>query len=140
MVLYADRETDAIRDLLRITDAHRRRQTAYNKAHHVVPKSVKRSVNEATHLFRSAKAAAPGADAEGLTGAELVAELKREMLEAAERLEFERAAYLRDQIKRLEAGAAKPGGGGKASGKMPGKAAVKAYGKAAKPLRKPRRA
>ena len=43
-----------------------------------------------------------GATGESATGAELIAELTREMLEAADRLEFERAAYLRDQIASLK--------------------------------------
>ena len=106
VILYADHKTDAIRDLLRITKDHRRRQMKYNAEHGIVPKSVKRPVNEATHLFRaSAKglpkaAAAPGAASGGDVEA-VLDELTREMLEAAEALEFERAAYLRDQIKKL---------------------------------------
>ena len=111
VILYCDHKTDAIRDLLRITKAHRDKQIAYNEAHHIKPKSVKRSINEASHLFKSGGArvasvlpdggsapAMPG----GETAAELVAELTREMLEAADNLEFERAAYLRDQIKSLK--------------------------------------
>ena len=107
VILYADHKTDAIRDLLKITKDHRRRQMKYNEEHGIVPKSVKRPVNEATHLFRaSAKglpktgAAAPGAVSGGDVEAALD-EMTREMLEAAEALEFERAAYLRDQIKKL---------------------------------------
>ena len=107
VILYADHKTDAIRDLLKITKDHRRRQMKYNEEHGIVPKSVKRPVNEATHLFRaSAKglpktgAVAPGAVSGGDVEAALD-EMTREMLEAAESLEFERAAYLRDQIKKL---------------------------------------
>jgi len=103
VILYADRETDAIRDLLRITAAHRRKQSAYNRKNGIVPKPVKRAINESTYLFKSAaKAAAPSAGGDGgLSREELAEELKREMLEAAEKLEFERAAYLRDQLKQL---------------------------------------
>jgi excinuclease ABC subunit B len=102
VILYADHETDAIRDLLRTTNAHRRKQMAYNKKNKITPKSVKRAINESTYLFKSsAKDVAPAGGAGGLSKEELVEELKREMLEAAEKLEFERAAYLRDQIKRL---------------------------------------
>ena len=107
VILYCDHKTDAIRDLLRITKAHRDKQMAYNEEHHIKPKSVKRAINESSHLFKSG---APGRNAvdqqtaspSGGTPAELVAELTREMLEAADNLEFERAAYLRDQIKSIK--------------------------------------
>ena len=102
VVLYCDRKTDAIRDLLRITRSHRAKQIAYNEAHHITPKSVKREINESAYVFRAGgqpKGAAPkGGQAEAPAGAELIAELTRDMLEAADNLEFERAAYLRDQI------------------------------------------
>ena len=109
VILYCDHRTDAIRDLLKITKDHRDRQMAYNKAHGITPKSVKRAINESSYVFRAAEGKDRGTSAAPpeLEGAELVAELKREMLEAAESLEFERAAYLRDQIKKLEKGAGK---------------------------------
>ena len=102
-ILYADRETDAIRDLLRITRAHREKQMAYNAEHGIVPKSVKRKVNESAYVFRAGKhgfsAVPPPKDARTeLSNAELIQELTRDMMIAADNLEFERAAYLRDQI------------------------------------------
>ena len=108
VVLYADRQTDAIRDLLRITKAHRERQLAYNKAHNIVPKTVKRALNETEYVFAAGRGDA-GAPADERPAKLLVGELEREMVEAAERLEFERAAYLRDEIKALK-GAGKGGG------------------------------
>ena len=109
-ILYCDHKTDAIRDLLRITKSHRTKQTAYNEEHGITPKSVKREINESAYVFRSGggkgKDAPTGLSAESgaaATGAELVAELTRDMLEAADSLEFERAAYLRDQIASLKA-------------------------------------
>ena len=110
VILYCDHRTDAIRDLLRITKAHREKQIAYNKAHGIVPKTVKRAINESAYVFRAgarsgAVDAKGAASAEGASGAELVAELTRDMLEAADNLEFERAAYLRDQIAALRANA-----------------------------------
>ncbi|MBO7683545.1 MAG: excinuclease ABC subunit UvrB [Kiritimatiellae bacterium] len=112
VVLYADRRTDAIRDLLRITRAHRARQVAYNKEHGIVPKSVKRAINESSYVFRAGKAApAPkAAPVPGAAGGEVLEELTREMLEAADRLEFERAAYLRDQIAGLKRRLVRAGG------------------------------
>ena len=110
VILYADRRTDAIRELLRITKSHRDRQRAYNAAHRITPHTVRRAVTESTYLFKSdgkagrgSFAAAPsGALAAGAPAADLIAEMTREMLEAADRLEFERAAFLRDQIKKLK--------------------------------------
>jgi len=108
VILYADHETDAIRSLLRITAAHREKQIAYNKAHGITPHSVRRSVNESTYLFKSGKSDTllplPGQAADGSKTDErdLVAELTKEMLEAADKLEFEKAAYLRDQIAKIK--------------------------------------
>jgi excinuclease ABC subunit B len=108
VILYCDHRTDAIRDLMRITKAHRAKQIAYNKEHGIVPKSVRREINESSYLFKAGGsagavvAAGHGATARSDDPRELVAELTREMLEAADNLEFERAAYLRDQIAALK--------------------------------------
>ena len=121
-ILYCDRKTDAIRDLLRLTKKHREKQAAWNKAHGITPKSVKREINESEYIFRAGadgganRAAASGggfapagaAAAGGAAPEETLEELTKEMLEAADRLEFERAAYLRDMINEL-AGKNKPG-------------------------------
>ncbi len=118
VILYCDHKTDAIKDLLRITKAHRDKQIAYNEAHHITPKSVKRAISESTHLFKAGDRECPASSgphrecpAPAAPQAELLAELAREMLEAADNLEFERAAYLRDKIKALK------GGGEKAAAK-----------------------
>ena len=101
VILYADHATDAIREFLAITAEHREKQLAYNASHHLKPHSVRRSVNEAAYVFR-AQDSAPKRPLAELPPSELVAELTRDMLEAADNLEFERAAYLRDQIKKLK--------------------------------------
>ena len=106
VILYADHQTDAIRDLLRITKRHRDKQMAYNKAHHITPKSVKRAINEAVYVYSEAKKAeraAVNATPEKFDVSETIAALQEEMVQAADALEFERAAYLRDQIKALKA-------------------------------------
>ena len=102
VILYADRETDAIRDFLAVTAEHRRKQLAYNEAHHLVPHSVQRAINESAYVY-AASDRVQTAVVETSSDADILAELTRDMLEAADNLEFERAAYLRDQIKSLEA-------------------------------------
>ena len=106
VILYCDHETDAIRDLLRITRNHRERQIAFNTAHNITPKSVKRAINESVYVYSEAKKAGGTPSAEVETShdvQETIAALQEEMLQAADALEFERAAYLRDQIKALTA-------------------------------------
>ena len=105
VILYADHETDAIRELCRITKSHRDKQKAYNKKHGIVPKPVKRTINEASYVYSEAKKAERSVlkeTSESFDIQETIASLQKEMLEAADNLEFERAAYLRDQIKILQ--------------------------------------
>ena len=105
VILYADHQTDAIRDLLRITTRHREKQMAYNKAHGITPKSVKRAINESVYVYSEAKRTERAARADIAREQdvrETIAELQKEMLEAADALEFERAAFLRDQIAQLK--------------------------------------
>jgi excinuclease ABC subunit B len=102
-ILYADHETDAIKELLRITASHREKQIIYNQNHGITPKTVKRAVNESAYVFKSSKVKEQKSQFSPTdNGTELIAELTREMLEAADNLEFERAAYLRDRISELK--------------------------------------
>ena len=107
VVLYADVMTDSIKKFIATTEYRRAKQLAYNVEHHITPKSVKRelqlsiaSVTEAREVEASVVREAPG----GYRQAELLRELEAEMIEAAENLQFEKAAILRDQITELEKG------------------------------------
>ena len=105
VILYADHETGAIREFISVTEDHRRRQMEWNRKHGIVPHAVRRAINESAYVFKAAGrggAEAPAAQAGDLK--ETIAELTREMLEAADNLEFERAAYLRDEIRALKKG------------------------------------
>lgn len=105
VILYADHETDAIRETIDITRYHREKQMDYNREHGITPRSVKRTINESVYVFRSGEPDKPKGRKIRDTGAieqEVIDDLRREMMEAADALEFERAAYLRDQIKALE--------------------------------------
>ena len=105
VILYADHQTDAIRDLLRITKGHREKQIKYNEVHHITPHSVKRAINESAYVFKSGEKVrrcegemADSSHPLTLSTSQLIQELTKDMLEAADNLEFERAAYLRDII------------------------------------------
>ena len=105
VILYADKKTDAIKELLKITKSNREKQIAYNEAHGIVPRSVKRSINESSYLFKASNKnsfSSTVTDEKISSATDLIAELTKEMLEAADNLEFERAAYLRDKTKELK--------------------------------------
>ena len=105
VILYADRITDSMRTMIETTERRRRRQIAHNEEHGITPHSVKRALNE-DDAVRSVAGeieeriiAEDGADYDV---ARVVADIQREMLEAAEALEFERAAALRDELRELQ--------------------------------------
>jgi len=104
-VLFADVVTDSIQALLSITEYRRRVQSEHNEANGIIPRSTRRSDQGSLRLFTNGKAvesslvAESGADVDTLT---VIRELEEEMQEAASRLEFERAALIRDQIGKLK--------------------------------------
>jgi len=107
VVLYADVMTDSIQKFIKTTDDRRAKQLAYNQEHHITPKTVKRELQlslaeltQAREVEASVVRERPG----GYRTAELVRELEAEMIEAAENLQFEKAAILRDEIQELQEG------------------------------------
>ncbi|RME66620.1 MAG: excinuclease ABC subunit UvrB [Verrucomicrobia bacterium] len=107
VLFYADVMTDSIRKTVEVTNYRREKQIAYNKEHGITPRSVKRGIQASLHEPEKLKKEAaiiaePGTDDEDV--ASVIAELEQEMQEAAEALEFERAALLRDQIHALRTG------------------------------------
>ncbi|MCP4846351.1 MAG: excinuclease ABC subunit UvrB [Verrucomicrobiaceae bacterium] len=106
VVLFCDRETKGIAGLVKITEHRRRKQIAYNKKHGITPQSVKRAVQESLHVTLGGEQVNRGVMKEGgedLDVVEVIGELQVEMNEAAARMEFEKAALLRDQITELKA-------------------------------------
>jgi excinuclease ABC subunit B len=105
VILYADKVTDAMQQMIDITQSRRAKQEAYNVEHGITPRSVKRAINESLALYDEAlqmtghmiAAESP----EEYNVKTVISDLEREMLEAADALEFERAAMLRDEIKLL---------------------------------------
>jgi excinuclease ABC subunit B len=105
VILYADVMTDSIKKFLAVTEYRRKRQIAYNLEHNITPRSVKRAVEDSLAVYQSTRDEAAGVLKDGKLDLDLTAtiqELEAEMLKAAEDLQFEKAALLRDQIKELK--------------------------------------
>jgi len=105
VIFYADTITDSIKRTLEKVAYRREKQLAYNAAHGITPRSVKRSAQASLHVYDGSGDKEEPAVAESVDDvAAVIAELEDEMQEAAGRLEFERAALLRDQINALKTG------------------------------------
>ena len=103
VILYADVMTKSIRRTVEITESRRAKQIEHNERHGITPKSVVRPVQESLHVGDEDE------DSILLVGEDddveaVIDELTKEMDEAAAKLEFERAALLRDQIDALRSG------------------------------------
>jgi excinuclease ABC subunit B len=105
VILYADIMTQSIQKFLAVSDYRRKKQLAYNQEHNITPRSVSRAVEESlsAHKDTSKKAYAflneSGVD---IDLNETIREIEQEMLAAANNLEFEKAALLRDQVRELK--------------------------------------
>jgi excinuclease ABC subunit B len=110
VILYADTMTDSLKRALEETERRRNKQIAWNTAHGITPASVKKQIsNIVASVYEQDYVTVSPVDGAGpgeLVGKDLrktIATLEKEMREAAANLEFETAARLRDEIKRLEA-------------------------------------
>ena len=112
VVMYADRMSDAMKETIEETKRRRSIQEAYNKEHGITPKTIIKAVNDILeHQKEDAEeAAATTIDAvkkslnlfNNKERRKLIDLLKKEMTEAAERLDYEQAAVYRDQILDIE--------------------------------------
>ncbi len=105
VILYADVMTQSIQKFLAVSEFRRTRQLAYNKEHKITPRSVSRAVEESlsSHQEVVNQAGSLLRDTAGnFDVTETVRELEEEMIGAANNLEFEKAALLRDQIRELK--------------------------------------
>ena len=115
VILYADKMTKSMQRTIDETDRRRQIQTAHNEEHGITPQTIKRSredIIQATSVLESVKrvdkaANRPAVDFGAAASAEamqdMIAEMEKQMKEAAAALEFEKAANLRDEIGRLRA-------------------------------------
>jgi excinuclease ABC subunit B len=114
-VLFADVVTDSIEALIDITEYRRARQIAHNEANGITPQSVKRAVQQSLHSYDKGlheadklNASLVAEDESAYDKLRVISELEEEMRIAASKLEFERAALIRDQIGQLKSGPATP--------------------------------
>ena len=109
VIMYADKETDAMRTAISETDRRRAIQVAYNEKHGITPESITKGVSDIADFLTNAESKVPRGRGrrvreEGMSAEEVartMVELEEEMLAAAEDLRFEYAAKLRDEIKSL---------------------------------------
>ncbi|MDR1736577.1 MAG: excinuclease ABC subunit UvrB [Oscillospiraceae bacterium] len=103
VIMYADKVTPSMRRAIDETDRRREKQSAFNREHGIVPKTIKKSVRDTLEISQSASAGRvkPGSLGEK-ERKELLAKLEADMKNAAKMLEFEYAAVLRDQIIKLK--------------------------------------
>jgi excinuclease ABC subunit B len=109
VIMYADKETEAMRIAIGETNRRREIQVAYNERNNIEPRTIVKGVSdiliaaEAKGLYKTQRQkAARDAPRDPDELQNLIADLQAEMLEAAEELKFEYAAKLRDEIKELE--------------------------------------
>lgn len=104
VIMYADQVTDSMQRAMEETYRRREIQTRYNEAHGIIPRTIQKGVRDVLEITSKEKTEQghKGKRLNKREKAELIAQLTREMKNAAKILEFEHAAYLRDKIKKLQ--------------------------------------
>jgi excinuclease ABC subunit B len=102
--LYADTVTKSMQKAIDETDRRRKIQLKFNEEHGIKPETIKKEIRKGLAEEIKARQTARKAvrfEADEYERVELVGQIEKEMLEAAETLDFERAAFLRDQLREL---------------------------------------
>ena len=104
VIMYADSVTRSMEKAITETNRRRKIQDDYNKAHGIEPKTIVKGIRDIIDMSVKEERAEKKAKSRKLTAKEREAQIEkltREMKDAARQLEFEKAAYLRDEIKKL---------------------------------------
>jgi excinuclease ABC subunit B len=109
VIMYADKQTAAMRSAIEETDRRRAIQVAYNEEHGITPATIQKGISDITDFLMTESKVPSGRgrrrrEMEGMSADEIrrtIVELEEEMLAAADDLRFEYAAKLRDEIKAL---------------------------------------
>ena len=99
VIMYGDRITNSMQLAMDETERRRSIQIEYNKKHNIIPKTIKKDIRE---ILEPMEAVEKTKRKPAMDLRKQIAELEVQMLDAAEKLEFEKAAEYRDQIRRLE--------------------------------------
>jgi excinuclease ABC subunit B len=105
VILYADKVTDSMRRAIDETRRRRAIQEEYNQLHNITPETIRKNIRAGIEsevsAHRMANEAVGRSNEEQIVTEEYINELQEEMMTAAESLEFEKAAALRDRISQL---------------------------------------
>jgi excinuclease ABC subunit B len=105
VILYADTMTDSIKRTIEETDRRRKIQMQYNQTHGITPRGIQRALDESLSSWREAREFLKDVahkDETDFAKDELIYELEDQMKAAADRLEFEQAALIRDKIYQIK--------------------------------------
>jgi excinuclease ABC subunit B len=100
--MYADTVTRSMKNAIDETNRRRKVQTEYNKTHGIVPKTIVKEVHDVIDLGKKTEEAKKTKKMSAQEKAKLIEQLTSQMREASRKLEFEKAAYLRDRIRELQ--------------------------------------
>ena len=104
VLMFAKKITKSMQEAMDTTLTRRKMQDEYNRAHGITPRSASRNIEESLHVEDGTEILRKGANLEKMPAAErasIIKELRKQMLEAAAQLEFEKAAALRDEIAKI---------------------------------------
>ena len=104
VLMFAKKITKSMQEAMDTTLARRKMQEEYNRAHGITPRSASRNIEESLHVEDGTEILRKGANLEKMPAAErasIIKELRKQMLEAAAQLEFEKAVALRDEIAKI---------------------------------------
>lgn len=104
VVMFCKKITNSMKEAIEITQERRKYQNDYNQKHHITPKSASRNVEDSLKMDDESEILVKAKKLEKMPASErtkIVKELRAQMLEAAAKLEFEKAATLRDEIEKI---------------------------------------